>query len=105
MKITRERSHRTEKYPTAHGVGYNFELFSIIILDDLHQGFPCAMMTSNCKDTEVLECFYHTIKNIVENIKPKEFTTDMATKLYNAWETAMGRVELWLFCAWHVDKA
>lgn len=27
-----------------HGIGYDFTLFSIIIMDEYHTGFPCSIM-------------------------------------------------------------
>lgn len=42
-----------------HGMnGYGFELNTILVLDSLRQGFPCAFLISNRSDQEVLSLFF-----------------------------------------------
>ncbi|XP_049772057.1 uncharacterized protein LOC126153889 [Schistocerca cancellata] len=41
-----------------HGTnGYSFELITLLVLDDLRQGFPCAFRISNRSDQDVLSLF------------------------------------------------
>ena len=62
-----------------HGTGYDFTLFTIIILDEMHQGFPVASMISDQKDTDVLKHFFSIVKNKIGlALKPNIFLSDMA---------------------------
>lgn len=91
---------------STHGVNaYGFELITLLVLDDLHQGFPCAFMFSNRCDQPVLSMFFALIKQHAGCIVPKVFMSDMAEAFYNAWKEVMGVPTMRLFCAWHVDHA
>ncbi|XP_029347989.1 uncharacterized protein LOC115034730 [Acyrthosiphon pisum] len=70
-----------------HGLnGYDFELVTLMVIDDFGSGFP----------------FIHEVTGI---IKPQTFMTDIVETFYSAWETVMGPVPHRLFYSWHVDKA
>lgn len=88
-----------------HGIGYDFTLFSIVIMDEYYTGFPCALMISNRQDGMILEFFYQTVKNVVGHITTKTFMPDMATEPYTSWGNVMGPVQNQLFCSWHVRKS
>lgn len=83
----------------------DFNLFSLVVLDDLHEAFPCSFLISNRKDNEIFSFFYKKIQDVVGNINPKIFMSDMADELYNSWINVMGPVEVRLYCSWNVDKA
>lgn len=74
-----------------HGLnGYGFELHTILILDDLREGYPCAFFISNRNDTEALKkCFSCVKEDRDDKIKPKVFMSDMADSYYNAWVQVM----------------
>ena len=41
-----------------HGLNsYGFELITLLVLDDMRQGFPCAFLISNRTDENVLSFF------------------------------------------------
>ncbi|KAJ8983606.1 hypothetical protein NQ317_004244 [Molorchus minor] len=87
---------------------YDFEMTTILILDEFREGFPVAFMFSNRKDQFVFEVFFKVVKDTVNMkvINTKTFMTDMATVYYNAWISVMGCQSTGhLFCTWHVDKA
>ncbi|KAK5648053.1 hypothetical protein RI129_002945 [Pyrocoelia pectoralis] len=90
-----------------HGLnGYDFELHTLLVLDDLRQGFPTAFLISNRSDQEVLTLFFSCIKEkIGYSISPKVFMSDMAEAHYNVWNRVMNEAEFRLFCTWHVDRA
>lgn len=74
-----------------HGLnGYGFELHTLLILDDLREGYPCAFLISNRSDTEVLRIFFASIEVALQTkIKPRVFMSDMAESYYNAWLLVM----------------
>jgi hypothetical protein len=89
-----------------HGLNnYNFQLFTILVLDECREGFPCAFLFSNRGDTTVLRTFLDVIKLSTGSIKPKVFMSDMAEEFFSAWEQTMGPPQKRLFCTWHVLKA
>lgn len=74
-----------------HGLnGYGFELHTILVLDDLREGFPCAFLISNRSDSEVLKILFSCVEAAIEKkIKPHVFMSDMAEAYYNAWLQVM----------------
>ncbi|KAJ8914484.1 hypothetical protein NQ315_002756 [Exocentrus adspersus] len=91
---------------STHSVNqYAFELTTLLVLDELHQGFPCSFMISNKTNETFMSIFFKCIKSNVSVQKPKTFMSDMAESFYNAWKAEMGPVNFRLFCAWHVDQA
>lgn len=84
---------------STHGLnGYDFELTSLLIVDDFGEGFPVASMFSNRKDTAIFEIIF-------EKIKSKVFMSDITTVFYNAWKKIMKPVTSQLFCSWHINRA
>ncbi|KAL1513099.1 hypothetical protein ABEB36_002564 [Hypothenemus hampei] len=52
-----------------HGLnGYDFEMTTIMVLDEFHHGFPVAHMFSNKKDTAVQTIFFTLVKGAVGRI-------------------------------------
>ncbi|GFQ70117.1 uncharacterized protein TNCT_193011 [Trichonephila clavata] len=83
-----------------HGVnGYGFELITLLTIDDLRQGFPCAFLISNRCDQPVLSIFFSYIKEKVGPLQPQVFMSDMAESFLNAWNSEMGLPQKRLFCA------
>ncbi|KAF2889756.1 hypothetical protein ILUMI_16416 [Ignelater luminosus] len=91
---------------STHGLNsYNFELTTIMVLDEFGEGLPGACMFSNRKDVVVNELFFCKIKERIGTLSPVTFMTDITTVFYNARIAGMGPVEHQLFCSWHVDRA
>ncbi|XP_072390135.1 uncharacterized protein [Diabrotica undecimpunctata] len=89
-----------------HGTnGYGFELNTVLVLDNLRQGFPCAFLISNRRDQEVLTVFFSAIKEKVGLISCENFMSDLADSFYNAWIQVMTLPEHRLYCTWHLDRA
>ncbi|XP_072379297.1 uncharacterized protein [Diabrotica undecimpunctata] len=87
-----------------HGANsFDFELVTLMILDELHEGFPCAFLISNRKDINVLSIFFNKIKLKTGIIKPKIFISDWDDTYFNAWSIIMGVPEKRLYCTWHID--
>lgn len=91
---------------STHGLnGYDFELTTIMVVDNFGEGFPCACMITNRKDTLVFQLFFDCIKAKLGIISAKTFMSDITNVFYNAWLMVMGPVTYRLFCSWHIDRA
>jgi len=89
-----------------HGMNsYHFNLTTIMVLDDLREGFPCCFMISNRVDEVVLTIFFSKIRDQTGIIHPNVFMSDMAESFYNAWVVEMEPPKHRLYCTWHVDRA
>ncbi|KAG8195381.1 hypothetical protein JTE90_001397 [Oedothorax gibbosus] len=89
-----------------HGMNsYGFELVSILVIDELRQGFPGAFFITNRTDEDAIAVFFSCLKSKVGTLKPKVFMSDMAEAFYNAWLLIMDKPLKRLFCTWHVDKS
>jgi hypothetical protein len=78
-----------------HGLNqYDFELHTLLVLDDIREGFPCAFLISNRADEQVMCIFFNYIKErIGMRITCKVFMSDMAETYYNAWKQIMMHAE------------
>lgn len=92
---------------STHGLNnYGFQLTTLLVLDDLMQGFPCSFMFSNRCDTHIIEIFLTVIRDSLGKVlQPRLFMSDMAEEFFNAWIRIMSQPEYHLFCTWHVDRA
>ncbi|KAJ8869624.1 hypothetical protein PR048_028617 [Dryococelus australis] len=91
-----------------HGLNsYDFELFTIMILDDSDQGFPCAFLFSNRGDSVAMEIFFSVIKcALPAPVEPAVFMSDIADSYYSAWCSVMPHENTSrLYNVWHVDRA
>ncbi|XP_050508157.1 uncharacterized protein LOC114343556 [Diabrotica virgifera virgifera] len=91
-----------------HGLNsYDFEMTTILVLDEFREGFPVAFLFSNRKDQHVYEVFFKHVKNAVgmEQVNINTFMTDITNVYYTAWVSVMGSVSLHLYCSWHIDRA
>lgn len=74
-----------------HGLNsYNFELHTLLVIDDIREGFPCAFLFSNRADTNIITLFLKEIKKEVGLITPKSFMSDLSEVYFNAWLEVMG---------------
>lgn len=69
-----------------HGLNnYGFELYTLLVLDDIREGFPAALLISNRSDQEIMSIFFSIIKQrLAIEIHPKVFMSGMADCYYNA---------------------
>lgn len=69
-----------------HGLNnYDFELTTVLVVDEFGEGLPVAFMFSNRKDTYIYEVFFSVIKLAVGIITAKTFMTDIVVTFYSAW--------------------
>lgn len=91
---------------STHGLNnYDFELTTVMVLDDYGEGFPVCSMFTNRKDTYINQVFFEKIRDAIGVIEAKVFMSDITEVFFNAWFSVMGKVEHKLFCSWHIDRA
>lgn len=74
-----------------HGLNaYHFNLTTVLVLDDMREGFPCCFLNSNRSDEEMMYILFTCIKNkLGRPLQSKVFMSDMAKSFYNAWIRVM----------------
>ncbi|GFT74293.1 MULE domain-containing protein [Trichonephila clavipes] len=87
-----------------HTHSYDFNLYSVLVVDEHKNGIPEAFCFSNRSTEEVFRIYFSAIKNAVGKIETTTFMTDDAPAFYNAWSYVMGTVKNVLLCAWHVTR-
>lgn len=98
--------HDTVCIDGTHGLNnYNFQLYTMLILDESREGFPVAFMFSNRGDELIFSKFFDEVKNVTGVIQPNVFMSDMEETFYTAWLNIMGTAKSRYFCTWHVLKA
>ncbi|KAJ8927486.1 hypothetical protein NQ314_020049, partial [Rhamnusium bicolor] len=90
-----------------HGLNnYDFELTTLMVVDNFNEGFPGAFMFTNRKDTLIHQIFFEVIESKVGNkISPNTIMSDITGVFYQAWSSVMGVVPFQLYCTWHIDRA
>nr|XP_023028933.1 uncharacterized protein LOC111517119 isoform X1 [Leptinotarsa decemlineata] len=84
---------------------YGFELITLMVVDEMREGFPCSFMISNRTDEEVMVLFFSCIEASIESkISTKVFMSDIPESFYKAWVNVMEPPEYRLYCSWHVDR-
>lgn len=88
-------------------VSSDFQLFSLMVLDNVGQGFPCSFLFCNRADTIVLTLFFKVIKKCLSDglISPKTFMSDLDETFYGAWSEVFGPVSRQLYGSWHLERA
>ena len=107
MRNVKKYGEKCVSMDSTHGLNPNgFELTTLLVLDDLNQGFPCTFMFSNRTDCEMLKILLLTVRNeLGSEVKTNVFMSDMAEEFFNAWKEIIGNPKLRLFCTWQVDRA
>lgn len=72
---------------------YGLHLHSLMVLDDLRQGFPCAFCVSNRSDEDVMTIFFECVKRHVGLVEAKVFMSDMADVYYSTWSKVMSTTQ------------
>ncbi|GFY49166.1 MULE domain-containing protein [Trichonephila inaurata madagascariensis] len=68
-----------------HGLNsYNFNLYSVLVVDEHKNGIPVAFCFSNRSSEDVFKIYFSAIKNTVGKIETTTFMTDDAPAFYNA---------------------
>ena len=71
---------------STHGTnGYDFNLITVMVIDEYGEGYPAAWCISNREDQLLLINFFVSLKERVGNLSPKWFMSDLAEQFCNAW--------------------
>nr|XP_021000791.2 uncharacterized protein LOC107452923 [Parasteatoda tepidariorum] len=92
---------------STHGTNaYDFQLTTLLVLDDMRQGPPCDFMISSKVNQDTCAVLFNEIKDVLGDISTAIFMSDMADSYYNAWLLTFHTIPTnRLYCAWHVDNA
>ena len=90
-----------------HGINmYDFQLITIIVMDEYGEGLPVGWMISNREDAIALNAFFTAIKQACGNIKPIWFMSDDAQQYFNAWKGVFGEQKTKkIICTWHIHRS
>lgn len=88
-----------------HGTtGCDFQLVTLLCVDEFGAGFPVAYCITNRVDRKAMLAFLKAIKVRTGQVAANAFMSDDAPAFFNAWKDVMGEPKHRLLCAWHVDK-
>ena len=89
-----------------HGTNaYNFQLTTLMALDERRKGYPVAYLISKRVNTANLIAFFESLKKQAGKVEVGTFITDDAPEFHSAWEIVMGKPKHKLLCTWHVCKS
>ena len=87
-----------------HGLNeYNFDMKTLLVVDDKREGLPSAFIISNQYDSVLLTFALNATKNCDVNISFKTFMSDVNT-FYNAWRSVFAEVKIRLMYLAHPQK-
>uniref|UniRef100_A0A0A9XBJ9 V-type proton ATPase subunit E n=1 Tax=Lygus hesperus TaxID=30085 RepID=A0A0A9XBJ9_LYGHE len=76
----------------------DFQLTTILVLDELHQAIPCALMFSSKSEVASLSIFISVLRNILKgSVSPKVLVVDITDDYRNAWNSVMAPAAYELF--------
>lgn len=84
---------------------YDFELTTVMVIDEFGEGFPGACMITNSKDAVLFELFFSSIETSIGKLNPSWFLSDCTNVFYNAWTKLMHSHPTHLYCSWQLDRA
>ena len=90
-----------------HGTNmYDFNLITVLVVDEFGEGIPTAWAITNREDVTLLVEFLRAIEKNTGPISPNWFMSDDAPQYFNVWKGVFSTPETKkLLCAWHVDRA
>jgi len=84
-----------------HGTNsYDFQLVTVLVIDNYDEGIPVACLISNKESADILR-----IRERCGDPKAEIFASDDAEAYHNAWVSSFSRPGRKLFCSWHVDRS
>ena len=90
-----------------HGTNmYDFNLITVLVIDEFGEGIPVAWAITNREDVTLLVEFFKAIDKRTGHLQPRWFMSDDAPQYFNAWRGVFETKRTTkLLCAWHVDRA
>ena len=99
-------AHKLVCVNATHGTtAYDFQLITVLVIDDYDEGIPVAWLISNRETADVLRVFFSSIRNKCGDVRTEIFMSDDAKAYHNAWISAFARPDKKLLCSWHVDRS
>jgi len=92
---------------STHGTNaYDFQLTTVMFIDEYGEGFPGVFCFSNRTDESAMCAFLEVCKeNIGCDLEQAILMTDDAESFYNAWQSVFSEPAHRLLCVWHIDRA
>ena len=89
-----------------HGLNsYQYQLFSVLVVDEYSNGVPVGYCFCNTGDTDVMKIFFGVLKtHLMHPLDTKILMTDDDPVFVNAWTCVMGPPKMHLLCTWHFNK-
>jgi len=99
--------HRVNCIDSTHKTnGYNFQLTTLLIIDNNGEGFPVAFCISSKLDTSVMEVFLEHVRIAIGGcVEGAILISDNAPAYVDAWRTVMGPPSDHVLCTWHIDRS
>ena len=90
---------------STHGTNqYDFQLTTVLVNDENHEGIPVAVLFSSRVACENFEPFFQAIKDKIPEFKTNLLLTDDTNSFCNAWQNIFQDDSKHILCAWHVLK-
>ena len=85
---------------------YEFNLITLMILDDYQEGVPVLWALSSREDKVALLVVFEALKAKCGDLRASWFMSDMAMQFFVSWKTVFNaETTKYLWCNWHVDHA
>lgn len=84
---------------------YDFQLITVLVIDDYDEGIPVEWLVSNRESADVLRVFFRSIRNKCGDIQTETFMSDDAEAYHNAWVSVFARPDKKRLCSWQVDRS
>jgi len=98
--------YRVNCMDSTHGTNaYDFQLTTLLVIDDYGEGFPVAFCISSKVDTLAMEFFLEKVRTAIGGpVDGAIPMTDDAPAYANAWRRIMGPPDHHILCTWHIDR-
>ncbi|XP_018913181.2 uncharacterized protein [Bemisia tabaci] len=83
----------------------DFQLITILVIDDVGHSFPAAFLVSNRINVDILLFLFHQIKSKVGTLVPNILMYDIDEQYYFAWAEVMGQPSSRFWSPWQVDAS
>lgn len=95
-KVCVDSTHKT--------TDHDFQLTTLVTVDEFGAGCPIASCLSNRVDVTAVTQFFESVKNKAGQITAETFMSDDAPAYLNAWTNVISKPKNHLLCNWHVDQ-
>ncbi|XP_025017185.1 uncharacterized protein LOC107364685 [Tetranychus urticae] len=90
---------------STHGTNnYDFQLTTLMVVDENRNGFPVAFFYSSHVDASSCITFFESLKKVCNVQRPNVFMSDDFPGYYNAWVEVFEQPNHHLLCTWHVFR-